>query len=67
MYFLFSVIVVKGLPPLHCFMYEAYDKDMDLKVACLVKDAIKRYSTNFLTTKSTADCQNLLGLTVLVL
>ncbi|KAK7337374.1 hypothetical protein VNO77_17942 [Canavalia gladiata] len=43
------------------------DKDTDLKAACLLKDAIKRSSTNFLTAKSVADWQKLLGLTVPVL
>ncbi|XP_027352546.1 protein WHAT'S THIS FACTOR 9, mitochondrial [Abrus precatorius] len=43
------------------------DKDTDLKAASLLKDAIKRSSTAFLTTKSVADWQKLLGLTVPVL
>ncbi|KAJ1392731.1 Plant organelle RNA recognition domain [Sesbania bispinosa] len=43
------------------------DKDTDLKAASLLKDAIKRSSTGFLTAKSVADWQKLLGLTVPVL
>ncbi|CAM8897597.1 unnamed protein product [Rhodiola kirilowii] len=40
------------------------DTETDLKAACLLKDAIKRSSTGFLTSKSVADWQKLLGLTV---
>ncbi|KAK4749895.1 hypothetical protein SAY87_027344 [Trapa incisa] len=43
------------------------DIDTDLKAACLLKDAIKRSSTGFLTARSVADWQKLLGLTVPVL
>ncbi|KAI4348811.1 hypothetical protein L6164_009488 [Bauhinia variegata] len=43
------------------------DKETDLKAAYLLKDAIKRSSTGFLTAKSVADWQKLLGLTVPVL
>lgn len=43
------------------------DKDTDLKAASLLKDAIKRSSTGFLTAKSVADWQKLLGLTIPVL
>ncbi|KAJ9184645.1 hypothetical protein P3X46_004349 [Hevea brasiliensis] len=43
------------------------DKETDLKAACLLKDAIKRFPTGFLTAKSVADWQKLLGLTVPVL
>lgn len=43
------------------------DKETDLKAACLLKDAIKRSSTGFLTAKSVGDWQKLLGLTVPVL
>ncbi|KAJ7971404.1 protein ROOT PRIMORDIUM DEFECTIVE 1 [Quillaja saponaria] len=43
------------------------DKETDLKAACLLKDAIKRSSTGFLTAKYIADWQKLLGLTVPVL
>jgi len=43
------------------------DKETDLKAACLLKDAINRSSTAFLTAKSVADWQKLLGLTVPVL
>ncbi|KAB2031018.1 hypothetical protein ES319_D05G274400v1 [Gossypium barbadense] len=43
------------------------DTDTDLKAACLLKDAIKRSPTGFLTAKSFADWQKLLGLTVPVL
>ncbi|KAJ0088355.1 hypothetical protein Patl1_32898 [Pistacia atlantica] len=40
------------------------DIDTDLKAACLLKDAIKRSSTGFLTAKSVSEWQKLLGLTV---
>ncbi|OVA05537.1 Plant organelle RNA recognition domain [Macleaya cordata] len=43
------------------------DLETDLKAACLLKDAIKRSSTGFITAKSIADWQKLLGLTVPVL
>ncbi|OMO68840.1 hypothetical protein COLO4_29392 [Corchorus olitorius] len=43
------------------------DTETDLKAACLLKDAIKRSPTGFLTSKSFADWQKLLGLTVPVL
>ncbi|KAL5060468.1 hypothetical protein RYX36_032072 [Vicia faba] len=43
------------------------DKETDLKAASLLKDAIKRSSTGFLTAKTFADWQKLLGLTVPVL
>ncbi|WJX79678.1 hypothetical protein P8452_62779 [Trifolium repens] len=43
------------------------DKETDLKAASLLKDAIKRSSTDFLTTKTFSDWQKLLGLTVPVL
>uniref|UniRef100_A0A7N0V1I5 PORR domain-containing protein n=1 Tax=Kalanchoe fedtschenkoi TaxID=63787 RepID=A0A7N0V1I5_KALFE len=43
------------------------DTETELKAACLLKDAIKRSSTGFLTSKSVADWQKLLGLTVPVL
>lgn len=43
------------------------DKETDLKAACLLKDAIVRSSTAFLTANSVADWQKLLGLTVPVL
>lgn len=43
------------------------DKDTDLRAASLLKDAIKRSSTGFLTAKSVSDWQKLLGLTVPVL
>ncbi|KAJ8900121.1 hypothetical protein K2173_024237 [Erythroxylum novogranatense] len=43
------------------------DRETDLKAACLLKDAIKRSPTQFLTAKSVADWQKLLGLTVPVL
>ncbi|KAJ4849581.1 hypothetical protein Tsubulata_019346 [Turnera subulata] len=43
------------------------DRETDLKAACLLKDAIKRSPTGFLTAKSVADWQKLLGLTVPVL
>lgn len=43
------------------------DNETDLKAACLLKDAIKRSPTGFLTAKSVADWQKLLGLTVPVL
>lgn len=43
------------------------DIETDLKAACLLKDAIKRSPTGFLTAKSFADWQKLLGLTVPVL
>ncbi|XP_015969274.1 protein WHAT'S THIS FACTOR 9, mitochondrial-like [Arachis duranensis] len=43
------------------------DKETDLKAACLLKDAVKRSSAGFLTAKSVADWQKLLGLTVPVL
>lgn len=43
------------------------DKETELKAACLLKDAIKRSPTGFLTAKSVADWQKLLGLTVPVL
>ncbi|KAL2466250.1 Ubiquitin carboxyl-terminal hydrolase family protein [Abeliophyllum distichum] len=40
------------------------DVQTDLKAACLVKDAIARSSTGYLTAKSLSDSQKLLGLTV---
>ncbi|XP_044494169.1 protein WHAT'S THIS FACTOR 9, mitochondrial [Mangifera indica] len=40
------------------------DVDTDLKAACLLKDAIKRSSTGFLTANSVSEWQKLLGLTV---
>ncbi|KAL5545595.1 hypothetical protein UlMin_005282 [Ulmus minor] len=43
------------------------DTETELKAACLLKDAIKRSPTSFLTAKSVADWQKLLGLTVPVL
>ncbi|CAB68190.1 putative protein [Arabidopsis thaliana] len=43
------------------------DTETDLKAACILKDAIKRSPTGFLTAKSVADWQKLLGLTVPVL
>ncbi|GLT38653.1 hypothetical protein SLA2020_128860 [Shorea laevis] len=43
------------------------DTETDLKAACLLKDAIKRSHTEFLTAKSFAEWQKLLGLTVPVL
>ncbi|TKY61860.1 ROOT PRIMORDIUM DEFECTIVE 1 protein [Spatholobus suberectus] len=43
------------------------DKETDLKAASLLKDAVNRSSTGFLTAKSVADWQKLLGLTVPVL
>ncbi|PRQ44398.1 putative plant organelle RNA recognition domain-containing protein [Rosa chinensis] len=43
------------------------DTETDLKAASLLKDAIKRSPTGFLTAKSFADWQKLLGLTVPVL
>lgn len=43
------------------------DTETDLKAACLLKDAVKRSPTGFLTAKSVADWQKLLGLTVPVL
>ncbi|GAB4843746.1 hypothetical protein Ancab_013711 [Ancistrocladus abbreviatus] len=43
------------------------DKETDLKAASLLKDAIKRSPTGFLTSRSVADWQKLLGLTVPVL
>ncbi|KAM1184688.1 hypothetical protein ACFX13_014373 [Malus domestica] len=43
------------------------ETETDLKAACLLKDAIKRSPTGFLTAKSFADWQKLLGLTVPVL
>lgn len=43
------------------------DTETDLKAASLLKDAIKRSSTGFLTARSVADWQKLLGLTVPVL
>lgn len=43
------------------------DKETDLKAASLLKDAIKRSSTSFLTAKTFSDWQKLLGLTVPVL
>ncbi|XP_057983072.1 protein WHAT'S THIS FACTOR 9, mitochondrial [Malania oleifera] len=43
------------------------DTETDLKAACLLKDAIKRSSVGFLTSKSIAEWQKLLGLTVPVL
>ncbi|CAH8301036.1 unnamed protein product [Eruca vesicaria subsp. sativa] len=43
------------------------DTETDLKAACILKDAIKRSPTCFLTAKSVADWQKLLGLTVPVL
>lgn len=43
------------------------DTETDLKAACLLKDAIKRSPTGFLTAKSVSEWQKLLGLTVPVL
>lgn len=43
------------------------DTDTDLKAACLLKDAIKRSSTGFLTANSVSDWHKLLGLTVPVI
>ncbi|XP_071722750.1 protein WHAT'S THIS FACTOR 9, mitochondrial-like [Rutidosis leptorrhynchoides] len=43
------------------------DYETDLKAASLLKDAIKRSPTGFLTAKSVSDWQKLLGLTVPVL
>ncbi|KFK35107.1 hypothetical protein AALP_AA5G236900 [Arabis alpina] len=43
------------------------DYETDLKAACILKDAIKRSPTGFLTAKSVSDWQKLLGLTVPVL
>ncbi|KAK9284890.1 hypothetical protein L1049_024071 [Liquidambar formosana] len=43
------------------------DIETDLKATCLLKDSIKRSSTGFITAKSVADWQKLLGLTVPVL
>ncbi|OWM78983.1 protein WHAT'S THIS FACTOR 9, mitochondrial [Punica granatum] len=43
------------------------DTETDLKAASLLKDAIKRSSTGYLTAKSVEDWQKLLGLTVPVL
>ncbi|GAV86148.1 PORR domain-containing protein [Cephalotus follicularis] len=43
------------------------DYETDLKAACLLKDAIKRSSTGFLTAKSVSDWQKLLGLTIPVI
>lgn len=43
------------------------DIDTDLKAACLLKDAIKRSSTGFLTANSVSDWHKLLGLTVPVI
>ncbi|KAG8646902.1 protein WHAT'S THIS FACTOR 9, mitochondrial [Manihot esculenta] len=43
------------------------DTETELKAACLLKDAVKRSPTGFLTAKSVADWQKLLGLTVPVL
>ncbi|KAF8403954.1 hypothetical protein HHK36_012061 [Tetracentron sinense] len=43
------------------------DTETDLKAACLLKDAIKRSSTGFIISKSVADWQKHLGLTVPVL
>ncbi|XP_073132885.1 protein WHAT'S THIS FACTOR 9, mitochondrial [Henckelia pumila] len=40
------------------------DSQTDIKAACLIKDAIARSSTAFLTSKSLLDSQKLLGLTV---
>ncbi|XP_038883377.1 protein WHAT'S THIS FACTOR 9, mitochondrial [Benincasa hispida] len=43
------------------------DTETDLKAACLLKDAIKRSPTGFITVKSIADWQKLLGLTIPVI
>ena len=43
------------------------DTETDLKAAGLLKDAIKRSPTGFLTAKSVSEWQKLLGLTVPVL
>ncbi|GAB2295446.1 hypothetical protein Dimus_029613 [Dionaea muscipula] len=43
------------------------DKETDLKAASLLKDAIKRSPTGFITSKTVADWQKLLGLTVPVM
>lgn len=43
------------------------DKETDLKAAMLLKDAIKRSPTSFITARTIADWQKLLGLTVPVL
>ncbi|KAG8367970.1 hypothetical protein BUALT_Bualt16G0128000 [Buddleja alternifolia] len=40
------------------------DVQTDVKAACLIKDAIVRSSTGYLTSKSLSDSQKLLGLTV---
>ncbi|KAM7500293.1 hypothetical protein LguiA_024707 [Lonicera macranthoides] len=40
------------------------DTQTDLKAACLLKDAIQRTSTGYLTSKSISEWQKLLGLTV---
>ncbi|KAL5720461.1 hypothetical protein ACHQM5_013129 [Ranunculus cassubicifolius] len=43
------------------------DTETDLKAACLLKDAIKRSSTSFITSQTISDWQKHLGLTVPVL
>ncbi|PIA59996.1 hypothetical protein AQUCO_00400703v1 [Aquilegia coerulea] len=43
------------------------DKETDLKAACLLKDAIKRSSTGFITSQTVSDWQKHLGLTIPVL
>ncbi|KGN50720.1 protein WHAT'S THIS FACTOR 9, mitochondrial [Cucumis sativus] len=43
------------------------DTETDLKAACLLKNAIKRSSTGFITAKSIANWQKLLGLTIPVI
>ncbi|XP_021738318.1 protein ROOT PRIMORDIUM DEFECTIVE 1-like isoform X1 [Chenopodium quinoa] len=43
------------------------DKETDLKAAMLLKDAIKRSPTSFITARTVSDWQKLLGLTVPVL
>ncbi|GMH20092.1 hypothetical protein Nepgr_021933 [Nepenthes gracilis] len=43
------------------------DKETDVKAAILLKDAIKRSPTGFITSRSVSDSQKLLGLTVPVL
>ncbi|KAK6945404.1 Plant organelle RNA recognition domain [Dillenia turbinata] len=40
------------------------DKETDLKAVCLLKDSVKRSSTNFITSQSLTTSQKLLGLTV---
>ncbi|KAL2923953.1 Protein WHAT'S THIS FACTOR 1-like protein [Bienertia sinuspersici] len=49
------------------FIDHIIDRETDLKAAMLLKDAIKRSPTSFITAKTIADWQKLLGLTVPVL